>query len=200
MLAAGHHLTRRLPCAADCAGARPSPHRRQPTPKANTPLDLAYYTGYPWRMTIATDLRPSAFFLADHAVVESGKLYVNGGFFDRLHFPSFPAVTTFSVVAVLFVPWRAHHQLHKFSIFFADADGQRLQGEFQGDFQLGSPPDMRAGDSSVLPLAATVGGFLVPRAGEYSAIMEVDGTEVAKWAFKAIQVFRAAPGTAHDDS
>ena len=44
---------------------------------------------------IATDIYAEAFFTADHGAVENGKLYVNGGFWNRLGFPSYPAVTPF---------------------------------------------------------------------------------------------------------
>ena len=36
-----------------------------------------------------------AFFVADHADVVGGKVYVNGGFWSRLQFPSYPAVTSY---------------------------------------------------------------------------------------------------------
>ena len=73
---------------------------------------------------IATDIYAEAFFTADHGAVENGKLYVNGGFWNRLGFPSYPAVYSFSICAVIHIPWRAHHQSHSFAISFEDADGR----------------------------------------------------------------------------
>lgn len=135
-----------------------------------------------------TDLYARAFFLADHAIIESGKVYASGAFWDRLRFPGFPAVVSFGVVAVLNVPWRAHHQPHSFRIWFEDADGGQMAAELGGDFQVGSPPEMRVGEASVIPLAATVGNFTLPRAGGYSAVLSVDGSELARWPFRATQV------------
>lgn len=148
------------------------------------------------------DLRAEAFFLADHAAVESGKVYVNGAFWNRLNFVSFPAVSTFSVVAVLHVPWRAYHRAHKFSVWFEDADGQRMPGEFEGEFQIGTAPDMKVGDPTIMPIAAVVGNFTFPRAADYSAVLQVDGAEIARWPFRTVQVFLptmpSGPGRAAD--
>ena len=135
-----------------------------------------------------TDLFASAFFLADHAAVESGKLYTSGGFWNMLNFPSFPAVMTFSVAAVLNVPWRAHHQTHKFVVSFEDADGKKLAAGFQGDFQVGSAPPARVGDPTIMPIAAVMGNFVFPTSGDFSAVLEVDGTELSRWPFRASQV------------
>lgn len=139
------------------------------------------------------DLHAEAFFTADHAAVESGKLYVNGGFWSRLNFPSFPAVHNFAVCIVLHIPWRAHHQRHKFAVSFEDADGQTTSNRAEGQFQSGTAPDMRPGDYTVAPIAILVNGFVLQRAGDYAAVLHVDGTEISRWRFRAIQVF-GVPG------
>lgn len=137
---------------------------------------------------IPTDLHADAFFTADHAAVENGKLYVNGGFWNRLGLPSFPAVHTFSVGVVLHIPWRAHHQHHSFAISFEDADGQTTTNRLEGTFQSGTAPDMRPGDFTEFPLAANVGNFVFQRPGDYAAVLHLDGTEISRWRFRATQV------------
>lgn len=139
------------------------------------------------------NIQAEAFFTADHAAVESGKLYVNGGFWSRLNFSSFPAVQNFAVCVVLHIPWRAHHQRHTFAISFEDADGHRTSNRAEGQFQTGTAPDMRTGDYSVVPIAIVVNGFVFQRAGDYAAVLEVDGTEINRWRFRAVQVF-GVPG------
>jgi hypothetical protein len=133
------------------------------------------------------DLHASAFFLADHAVVENGKLYANGAFWNRLNFPTFPAISTFSVVAVLHIPWRDYHRTHQFSVRFEDADAQQMPARFDGEFQIGSAPDMKVGDPTIMPIAATVGSFVFPTAGDYAAVLRVDGAEIARWQFRTVQ-------------
>jgi len=134
------------------------------------------------------DLWAEAFFTADHAAVENGKLYVNGGYWTRLNFVSFPAAQNFAVAVVLHIPWRAHRQGHRFAISFEDADGQKVGGRVEGQFQAEPLPDMRMGDFSLAPLAIQVNGFVLQRAGDYSAVLEVDQTEISRWRFRAAQI------------
>ncbi|WP_426625262.1 DUF6941 family protein [Leifsonia sp. McL0607] len=132
----------------------------------------------------------SALFLADHASVESGKLYVNGGYWNRLQFPSFPTYYTFSVAAVLLVPWHDHKQ-HEFSIHFTTADGKRVGGELSGNFSAGTLPGAKEGDPSVFPIAATIGNFLLERSGDYEVVIEVDGQALDRWSFGVSQQLSA---------
>jgi len=139
-----------------------------------------------------TDIHAVAFFLAEHAVVESGKAYVNGGFWNRLNFPSFPAPAFFSIVAVIEVPWRAYHSKHKFAISIDDADANSLPARFEGEFQVGAAPDMKVGDPTMMPVSINVNGMPFERPGDYSFILRVDGTEIARWGVRVVQV--VAPG------
>jgi hypothetical protein len=131
-----------------------------------------------------TDLYAAAFFLADHAAVENGKIYLNGGFWNQMQFPSFPASSTFSVVGVINVPWSAHHQLHKFAVIFTDADGHKFDGEFGGEFQITPNPGIEIGQPFLMPIAAAANGFVFPAPGHYSAQLLVDDEEIARWGFR----------------
>lgn len=139
-----------------------------------------------------TDLFARAFFLADHASVERGKVYTNGAFWNRLTFQTFPAVMTFSVAAVLQIPWRALHTTHRLAVWFEDADAAKMSSGFQAQLKLGAAPDMKVGDPTLMPISATVGNFSFPRPGDYAAVLEVDGTEIARWPFRASQVLDPA--------
>lgn len=138
--------------------------------------------------TPQTDIFAAGFVLADHAAVESGKVYIQGGFWNRLFFPSFPAVTHFGVAAILHVPWRAYHQTHKFSIWFEDADGGRVGGEMGGEFSVGTSPDMRVGDETIMPVSAMINNFAIERPGDFAAVLSVDGAEISRWPFRAVHV------------
>jgi len=130
-----------------------------------------------------TDLFATAFFLADHASVENGKVYVNGGFWNQMQFANFPAVSTFSIVGVINVPWRAQNQLHKFAVSFTDADGHHIDGEFAGEFQITPNPAAGIGEPFLMPIAAVANGFVFQRPGHYSAKLEIDGEELTRWGF-----------------
>ncbi|HEU0206975.1 MAG TPA: hypothetical protein VFQ74_09845 [Pseudolysinimonas sp.] len=131
-----------------------------------------------------TDLFATAFFLADHAAVENGKVYVNGGFFNQMQFASFPVAATFSVVGILNIPWSAQNQPHKFAVHFTDADGHQLDGEFSGEFQVTPNPEAGIGDPFLMPIAANANGFVFQGPGHFSAVLLVDGEELSRWSFK----------------
>ena len=144
-------------------------------------------------MTKDTDLFASAFFLADYVTVENGKLYSSGAFWNRLNLPSFPSVTNFGVAIVLTIPWRAYRQVHKFAVWFEDADGKQLAGDIQGEFAVDASPDAQVGEPTIMPITAMVGNFLIPSAGNYSAVLHVDGQELDRWPFRAIQIYTQTP-------
>jgi hypothetical protein len=141
------------------------------------------------------EIQACAFFLSDHAVVENGKLYVNGGFWNQLYSPTYPVARAFGVAAVLHIPWRQHHQAHSFTVTFEDADGRELAAKFEGQFRVGTSPNMRVGDFTMMPLAAFVTNFVIDRAGDYAAVLSVDEEELARWRFRAAQAADPAGGT-----
>lgn len=144
-------------------------------------------------MTKDMDLFAPAFFLADYVAVENGKLYSSGAFWSRFNLPSFPSVANFGVAVVLSIPWRAYHQVHKFAVWFEDADGKRLAGDLGGEFTVGAAPDMKVGEPTIMPISAMVGNFVIPNAGDYSAVLHVDGQELARWPFRAVQIYTQTP-------
>ncbi|HEY4225598.1 MAG TPA: hypothetical protein VGM70_07270 [Pseudolysinimonas sp.] len=131
-----------------------------------------------------TDLYATAFFLADHAAVENGKVYVNGGFFNQMQFATFPASATFSVVGIMNIPWSAQNQSHRFAVHFTDADGHQLDGEFSGEFQVTPNPEAGIGDPFLMPIAANANGFIFQGPGHYSAVLMIDDDEKSRWSFR----------------
>jgi len=141
------------------------------------------------------DIQAFAFFLSDHAAVENGKLYVNGGFWNQVYSATYPVARAFGVAAVLHIPWRQHHHGHDFAVTFEDADGRPLAARFEGQFRVGTAPNMRVGDFTVIPLAAFVTNFVLDRPGDYAAVLSVDGTELARWRFRAVKAADPMTGT-----
>lgn len=137
---------------------------------------------------ISTDIEALAFFSADHATVENGKVYVNGGFWDRINQPSYPAIISLSVVAVLRIPFRAYHQDHRFEVGMEDADGQKLSLNIEGEFRVGAGPDMRLGDPTIMPVAVALNGVTIEKAGDYSFVLSIDGSEIARYQVRAAQI------------
>lgn len=148
-------------------------------------------------MTNQTDFQVVGFFPADHAAVVEGKVYANGAFWDMLRFPSFPQVLpSMSLVTVLRVPYRAYHQDHTITLLLEDTDRQPLGLKVEGGFRVGSEPHMRVGDPTLLPLAVNVNGLTFERPGDYAFKLEVDGSELERYAFRVVQVVGPVTGPA----
>jgi len=139
-------------------------------------------------MTV-TDFRVLAFFAADHAQAVGGKVYVNGGFWNRLRFPTYPAIVpSLALVAVVEVPYRAYHQDHSFHLGMVDADGNVLPLNATGDFRVGAEPDMRVGDPTLMPIAIPITGLKIDKPGDYAFTFSIDGAELDRYHVRAVQV------------
>src|SRR5215472_16139303 len=95
------------------------------------------------------EIQACAFFLADHAVVENGKLYVNGGFWNQVHSSAYPVARAFGVAAVLHIPWHQHHSEHGFAFTLDAADGRPLAARFYVQSRDDTAPNMRVGDFTI---------------------------------------------------
>jgi len=126
-----------------------------------------------------------AFFLADYAAVENGKVYSSGAFWNQMVSVDFPSVHHLSVVAVFDVPFAAHGRSFAFTIRFEDADAQQIGPRIDGQMEVGRSGQGRPGDESVIPFAARVDGLVLPSSGDFAAVLEIDGGVTARWPFRA---------------
>lgn len=129
-----------------------------------------------------SDYRAMGFFAADHAVVESGKVYAAGAYWSVLQFPSFPFVLpACSVVAVISVPFHAVNRENTFTLGLVDADGRSLGLSIQGTFVAIAGP--RDGEPSIVPFAVPLLGLQFPGPGDYAFTLDVAGQEIARYRF-----------------
>jgi hypothetical protein len=138
-----------------------------------------------------------AFFAADHAVVESGKVYMNGGFFNRIGQVSYPVQISISLVAVLRPPPDAHLENHRFAIEMEDAGHNKLAFKLEGEFRVGRLPDLQPDDPLVMPIAIQLNGLTIERAGTYWFVLSVDGHEIDRFKIRAVQVGVVQPPPSH---
>lgn len=135
------------------------------------------------------ELETFAFFPADHAEVVAGKVYTNGAFWTLLRFPGYPhIIPTVSLVTVLSVPPFEFARDHTILVGMMDADGAELPMRAEGTFRVDAGPEIRPGESAVVPIAITVTGLRLEQAGEYAFRIFVDGAELDRYRFRAIQV------------
>lgn len=132
-----------------------------------------------------TGFRAIGFFAADHAVIESGKVYASGAYWSILRFPAFPFVLpSCAVVAVISVPFHATgDEEHAFRISLEDADGRAQAIQIDGSFRAGTGP--RDGEPAVVPVAVPLFGLQFTGPGDYSFVLSVAGEEIARYAFHA---------------
>lgn len=134
------------------------------------------------------------FFTADHAVVENGKVYANGAYWQNLNFPAFPAtLPSAAVVAVIQVPWHAHNHDHTIEVALIDSDGRNVPGfEVKGQFRGAPDPAMKYGQPGVMSVAIPIFGLQIERPSDYSFVLRVDSIELSRYTVTVRQV--AFPG------
>ena len=129
-----------------------------------------------------------AFFPADHAESLNAKVYVHGGFWNRLNFPSFPQTLNLTLVAVVEVPFAKYQKEHSFAIGMEDADSEKLPLEVRGTFRVGANPDMEYGDPTIMPVAVPVSNLAIPRPADYVFTFDIDDERLGRYAFRAVQL------------
>jgi hypothetical protein len=147
-----------------------------------------YYRRYHVCMTNPLNFEVVAFFPADHADTANGKAYINGGFWNRVAFPVYPAaLPPISLVAVVRVPFAKYQAEHTFVMGMVDPDGRQLPFRAEGKFRVGASPMMEYGDPSILPVCVPVVNLLLERPGEYAFTFTI-GEELARYSVWAMQV------------
>jgi hypothetical protein len=130
-----------------------------------------------------------AFFAADHvALTPDAKLYVNGGFYNLLRFPAFPAVLpTLGVGAVVEIPFQDTMQEHVIRIGLRGPDGQELPVRVEARFKAALSWEAQFGDPGLVPFGATVTNVEFPRPGLYNLVLWLDNVEQRTYRIQVIQ-------------
>lgn len=119
--------------------------------------------------------------LCDHAVVENGKLYINGGGISQMRGSSPPS---FWVAALIQIPWDRSGASTAFRFDLVDADGHAVLAndrpvEFSGQVELGRRRDLPPGIPLDFPLAFPV--TLDLPSGRYTWRLTIDGNTHEHW-------------------
>jgi hypothetical protein len=130
-----------------------------------------------------------AFFAADHVDVSQNKMYVNGGFFNLLRFPVFPAtLPTLGIGVVLQIPFHYSMQSHVIRIGFRGPDNQDLPVRVEARFRAGIGPEAEFGEATLVPFGVTVPNVQIPTSGAYHLVLWFDNRQVATYRMRAFQV------------
>ena len=123
--------------------------------------------------------------LADWAETINGKLYIQGGGWDRKLAPPKGQPISFGVAAGILVPWHLTNQENRFRLTFETGDGQELR-RIEGGFNVGRSVKALAGQRFRVPLSARVGLSVPEEEGAYLARMVVNGTITKEVSFYVV--------------
>ncbi|HUZ35620.1 MAG TPA: hypothetical protein VMV17_04760 [Streptosporangiaceae bacterium] len=130
-----------------------------------------------------------AFFAADHVAVSENKMYVNGGFFNLLRFPVFPAtLATLGIGAVLQIPFQDTMQNHLFRIGLRGPENQELPVRVEGGFRTVPSRDAEFGEANIAPFGVTIPNVQIPAPGAYHLVLWLDNQQIATYRMRAFQV------------
>lgn len=131
-----------------------------------------------------------AFFAADHIVVApDAKMYVNGGFFNTLRFPAFPAVLpTLGVGAVVEIPFQDSMRNHVIRIGLRGPGQQELPVHVEASFRTAPTLEAQFGEPQIIPFGVTISNIEIPAAGTYYLVLWLDDVEKTTYRFRAVQV------------
>lgn len=148
-------------------------------------------------------------FLCDSIASAEGKLYVQGAGWNTIFSARFPARHARIGIGVLIgVPYTATNEPHEFEVRLEDSDGRRLpiveappgvtseDGRLYaigGEFNMGRPPLLPAGDSQMVPLAMNVDGLVFDRPDAYNFVISIDGTEMKRLPIRLQQLAQPGP-------
>ncbi|MEZ5176117.1 MAG: hypothetical protein R2823_07925 [Acidimicrobiia bacterium] len=127
--------------------------------------------------------------LCDAAQVQSGKLFVLGGGFDTISVRSLPAThrsLSLAMVAEVDAEDRQHDL--ELSITLVDEDGSDVGVKATGRLRVGTPPNLPAGEPSLIPIVSPFHNITFPEAKGYSFQVSLNGEELGRVRFRVVLI------------
>jgi len=152
-----------------------------------SPMDTPSAPDSPAAITSTSVL---AFFAADHAVLApDAKVYVNGGFFNLLRFPAFPAtMPTLGIGALLEMPFQDTMQDHMLRIVLRGPEHQELPVRVEARFRTAPSIESQFGEPHLVPFGVTISNVEIPAPGVYHLVLSLGNEEKATYRMRAFQV------------
>lgn len=124
--------------------------------------------------------------LADHAEIIGGKLYLMGGGWDVLTVNTgFPLTRPVGLAAAFSVPWNETNERRNVEIDIQTEDGQSV-GKVSGQFEVGRPAGIKAGQDQRLQLAANV-PLNLAGPGTYVIVARIEGQDETRVPFNVLE-------------
>ncbi len=135
-------------------------------------------------------------FIADAASTAEGKIYALGMGWNVIYANAFPATHNHLAIAMtIHVPYTQTNQPHQVLVHLETEDAVKVKlGETRtgpeaepedilvigGEFSVGRPPALPAGDEQIVPLALSVDSLRFDHPGMYSWVISIDGTQMRR--------------------
>ena len=149
-------------------------------------------------------------FIADAAASSEGKIYALGIGWNVIYATAFPATHGhLAVVLTIHVPYTQTNQPHQVRVHLETEDGALVRlGQTRatpdgdvvdvtmigGDFSVGRPPAITAGDEQIVPLALDVEALTFDGPGMYTWVVSIDDRPMRRLPMRVSQVHQ---GTQH---
>ncbi len=126
--------------------------------------------------------------LADAIHVTDDRVHILGGGWDTLWAHGFPAtIHSLAVSMRIRVPWTKANERFVVEIDLVDDDGFSILAEkVRRPFELGRPAGLPAGSDLGMVWAQTFNHLEVPKAGNYSFVISIDGEVAERIRFRAL--------------
>jgi Family of unknown function (DUF6941) len=130
-----------------------------------------------------------AFFAADHvAVTPDAKMYVNGGFFNLLRFPVFPAnLPTLGIGAIVEMPFQDSMRDHTIRIGLRGPEREERPVRVEARFRTAPTLEAQYGEPQLVPFGVTVPNVEFPAPGVYNLVLWLDDVEKKTYRLRAVQ-------------
>jgi hypothetical protein len=148
-------------------------------------------------------------FIADAATTSESKIYALGIGWNGIFAATFPATHAhMSVVLTIHVPYTLTNQQHEVRVHLETEDGGLVVlGQSQaspdvapsdvtvigGDFSVGRPPALPAGDEQVVPVSFDVNGLTFERPGMYTWVVSIDDRPMRRLPMRVSQLNQVGP-------
>ena len=140
--------------------------------------------------------------LCNHAEAQNNLLYISGGGIDRAFVPpntSGPWNINLAIGINISVPWNETNKEHTLTVDLVDFDSHPVLAangidtvapvHVEAKFNVGRPPTLETGESQSISLAINLPALPIPKIGNYSFILNVDGSELRRLSYRVVTGF-----------
>lgn len=138
----------------------------------------------------SSKVRVESFLLCRSLEIYNNELFLLGGGWSAVGFPSFPGVLgSFHIAVRLVVPFTETNQVLEFEVMMEDEDGASvLPRPMRPAVTVGRPVTLIRGEEQAVHVPLTFTGIEIPHEGTYLFRFLFQGNELARTSFTALAI------------